>query len=1208
MDNGGAINSFDATALKISSSNIKLFNSMGSGQNVCSGKTDASAAVFIRLNTQSAYLWSLASGSTGNICLLDTVSYPVVSTSSNVLNNVTIYVNDDVLAKSLKYNYRVGEPIGSDLTNGKKFTDTFFKTPTEAWQVAKTKQEIVYNISDDPEEIEYDPKTPTDSTRGIIYNKTNYTAYVQDYIGSDKNIGIALRYDGNMVDEIGAGAFRGMNIESITIPENIKKICGYAFAGCEQLKTVYLHEGLEVIEEGAFQGCSQLEIITIPTTIKEIGPRAFEGCSIHTLTTPIIGDGGDNKNIDYFFGGVIPASLDKIIISNGTEIPSDSFKNLNNITEITYLKDITKIGDRAFAHCSNLRMVNYNRSSPLQEIGEEAFIDCVCLTEVLIPNSTTKIKKRAFANCSSLTEINIPIGVQIIEDGILSGCSSLTNITVPFVNNVVSDSTTYTFGYIFGEIYYPGSSLTEQRCLINGNVTNKGFYLPDSLTEITVLGGDIQDYVFENCQFLQTFNLLNSPTIIGKYTFSGCDDIERIVLPDTVEQIGEYAFHECNVLAEVVLPKATKTIDKHAFDRCRSLVNISFAEDSELEHINEGAFMYCASLEELYLPTKVKSLGKSAFKECPQFKSIYIPVESELQSIGEQAFYNCNELSKIFIPRGVSAIGENAFWNCGGLQYIVVDHNNEYYLSSWNCLIERSSKTLLLGCNNSTISKDPNVLTKIAANAFLNRTNLQSVEIFDNIESIEQGAFRGCSGLRHIVLSFTGLSKTATGKDSLFGNLFGIYSFSGASRIKQYYGEGASDFEEFYIPNNIETIDIFSENISNYAFNNCTMIKKVSLFSGIKAIGDYAFAGCNLEEVFISKDLEQIGNYAFYECDELQHVYYYSSTEDWNKIIKGEGNECLSSAQIIYIVNKDMDFIGFTFNGLHSWYNLGVLRVTKGDRIVEMLAPQMKDVTAEATGNDGQFYFGTWHQTKTFQIDVAFDNLSEERFRKWKRFCNGKELGDLIFDEMPYKVYTAKITGTPQLDFLCFDEDGKRVYKGEGSIQFTCYWPYAHTPNHQTKISARDSDTDTPLQFCGPENTTAGKELQYYPEYYGNKDLWGPASGIPTGEDGNQFATGCNFGDMPAHFKLKYGGEYAANSVFTVGNNSITVETSGSDFVWDSRTGLITSNNIPISYSGDPVATIPVGENSGFEYGINDGGTSVLTTADVELIYDYWYY
>jgi hypothetical protein len=45
-------------------------------------------------------------------------------------------------------------------------------------------------------------------------------------------------------------------------------------------------------------------------------------------------------------------------------------------------------------------------------------------------------------------------------------------------------------------------------------------------------------------------------------------------------------------------------------------------------------------------------------------------------------------------------------------------------------------------------------------------------------------------------------------------------------------------------------------------------------------------------------------------------------------------------------------------------------------------------------------------------------------------------LHDLIFDEEPYKVYTAKIANNPNISFIPFEiEDGyakKRLYKGSG--------------------------------------------------------------------------------------------------------------------------------------------------------------------------------
>ena len=61
--------------------------------------------------------------------------------------------------------------------------------------------------------------------------------------------------------------------------------------------------------------------------------------------------------------------------------------------------------------------------------------------------------------------------------------------------------------------------------------------------------------------------------------------------------------------------------------------------------------------------------------------------------------------------------------------------------------------------------------------------------------------------------------------------------------------------------------------------------------------------------------------------------------------------------------------------------------------------------------------------------------------RSW---LNVKKIGRLIFDERPEKYYMAKITGITTLKYLCFEqEDGTDLYKGEGSINFVCYYPYA---------------------------------------------------------------------------------------------------------------------------------------------------------------------
>lgn len=143
---------------------------------------------------------------------------------------------------------------------------------------------------------------------------------------------------------------------------------------------------------------------------------------------------------------------------------------------------------------------------------------------------------------------------------------------------------------------------------------------------------------------------------------------------------------------------------------------------------------------------------------------------------------------------------------------------------------------------------------------------------------------------------------------------------------------------------------------------------------------------------------------------------------------------------------NDFDFIGFTYNGKHSYNDFGIYRVIDGDRYNEDLVPQMNDKTADVPGGDGQYFFGTNYKSRQFNINIAFDGLTEEQFREMRHWLDGKDIHDLIFDERPYKVYSAKVSSTPQLKYVAFSENGKRIYKGEGTIQFTCYYPFAHTP------------------------------------------------------------------------------------------------------------------------------------------------------------------
>ena len=83
-------------------------------------------------------------------------------------------------------------------------------------------------------------------------------------------------------------------------------------------------------------------------------------------------------------------------------------------------------------------------------------------------------------------------------------------------------------------------------------------------------------------------------------------------------------------------------------------------------------------------------------------------------------------------------------------------------------------------------------------------------------------------------------------------------------------------------------------------------------------------------------------------------------------------------------------------------------------------------------------------------MPIAFDSLTEAEYRRLRQHFGDKGIHELIFDERPYKVYTAKVTGTPQLKTICFDGEDKdgnpcRIYKGEGTLTFTAYYPFARS-------------------------------------------------------------------------------------------------------------------------------------------------------------------
>ncbi len=139
------------------------------------------------------------------------------------------------------------------------------------------------------------------------------------------------------------------------------------------------------------------------------------------------------------------------------------------------------------------------------------------------------------------------------------------------------------------------------------------------------------------------------------------------------------------------------------------------------------------------------------------------------------------------------------------------------------------------------------------------------------------------------------------------------------------------------------------------------------------------------------------------------------------------------------------DFLGFTFNNQHS-SDFKILRTSSGARFEKPLLPPQQESTVEMPGVDGIHFFKSNFQPFSINVPFAFVAITEKELRAITDWLGTKQLHGLILDEHPYKEYQAKVQEPPQFNYIPFDINGVRTYKGEGNIQFRVFSPYAKAP------------------------------------------------------------------------------------------------------------------------------------------------------------------
>ncbi len=143
----------------------------------------------------------------------------------------------------------------------------------------------------------------------------------------------------------------------------------------------------------------------------------------------------------------------------------------------------------------------------------------------------------------------------------------------------------------------------------------------------------------------------------------------------------------------------------------------------------------------------VSGTGNVGFAGCTKLTDVKLP--DSLTELGAYAFGFCTSLKRVELSENITNV-LGAFYG-SGVDRIFVNPNNTVYYSVDDCLVDRATKTIVLGSNNSKIPTDGSVVD-IMDGAFFNCSKLESVFIPMTMKQINYETFKGCTGLKTVTI------------------------------------------------------------------------------------------------------------------------------------------------------------------------------------------------------------------------------------------------------------------------------------------------------------------------------------------------------------------------------------------------------------------------------------------------------------------------
>ena len=620
-------------------------------------------------------------------------------------------------------------------------------------------------------------------------------------------------------------------VTEIEIPNTIKYIGEYQFAGFSNLKNITISKEIKIIGSYAFINCSNLTNVYYNGTIEDWCNITFED----SYSNPMC-------NAEHIY-------------------MLDENNEYYEVTKIEIPNTVTSIGDNQFYGFNKLKAVIFEENSKLTSIGSFAFCECNNLINVYY-NGTIEDW------CNIIFEDDDSNPMYYAEHFYMLDKNNeyheVTEIEIP--------DTVTSIGYIQ---FYGFKNLKEVIFSENSQLSNIGasaFYNCDNLNKV-IFGENSQllnigASAFYDCTSLTSIEIPNSVINIGESAFYSCDNLNKVIFEENSQltSIGESAFKYTS-LETIKIPDSVISIEESAFYNCDNLKEVIFEKNSQLESLEESAFYDCDNLLKVTFEenSQLISIEEFAFYDCDSLKEVIFKGNSRLTNIGASVLYNCKNLTNITIPESVKSIGAFAFSGCANLTNVYYDGTIE----GW-CNIEFGSDTsnpmyyignFYMKAENDeyygiTKIEVPSTVISIGDCQFLGFNKITKITISNSVTSIENSAFAGCTSLREVV-------------------------FEKGSQLMNIYNNA------FYGCKNLKTIKIPSgvTLIGNSAFASCTSLSEVIFEenSQLEMIGYEAFYDCSFAYIVIPKNVKYIFETSIYNSH-LKTVYCEISTPPvgWN--------------------------------------------------------------------------------------------------------------------------------------------------------------------------------------------------------------------------------------------------------------------------------------------------------------------------------------